>query len=90
MADLHACTVHVIVPTCTYNSVALLLQVSQEVFIDLDRFGGRLVDEVDALGKQAELEPPYLRFGCRTQKSITGSILITACMYVSIMHPCNY
>ncbi|XP_064392364.1 acyl-CoA dehydrogenase family member 11-like [Halichondria panicea] len=51
-------------------------EVSQEVFIDLDRFGGRLVDEVDALGKQAELEPPYLRpfnaWGDRVDELVTS------------------
>ena len=34
---------------------------TEEVFSDLERFGERVRDEIDDLGRQAELEPPYLR-----------------------------
>ena len=34
---------------------------TEDVFSDLERFGQRLSDEIDALGRQAELEQPYLR-----------------------------
>ena len=33
----------------------------EDVFSDLERFGQRLCDEIDDLGRQAELELPYLR-----------------------------
>lgn len=37
------------------------LQVCDEVFADLERFGDRVSGEIDTLGRQAELEPPYIR-----------------------------
>lgn len=39
----------------------LWLQVCEEVFADLERFGDRVSGEIDTLGRQAELEPPYIR-----------------------------
>ena len=33
----------------------------EDVFSDLEQFGRRLCDEIDDLGRQAELELPYLR-----------------------------
>ena len=39
----------------------LWLQVCEEVFPDLERFGDRVSGEIDTLGRQAELEPPYIR-----------------------------
>ena len=32
-----------------------------EVFRDLERFGDRVSGEIDSLGRQAELEQPYVR-----------------------------
>ena len=32
-----------------------------EVFRDLERFGERVSVEIDSLGRQAELEQPYIR-----------------------------
>ena len=34
---------------------------TEDVFSDLEQFGQRLCDEIDILGRQAELELPYLR-----------------------------
>lgn len=38
-------------------------QVRQEVFPELELFGAYIRDEIDALGRQAEQNPPYLRYG---------------------------
>ena len=50
---------------CVYERVCECalhcVQVCEEVFVDLERFGERVSGEIDALGRQAELEPPYLR-----------------------------
>ena len=58
-----ACAGGLHVPEChdVYDRMCTCIQVSEEVFCDLERFGQRLCDEVDALGRQAELEPPQLR-----------------------------
>lgn len=36
-------------------------EVCEEVFPDLERFGERISNEIESLGRQAELEPPYIR-----------------------------
>ena len=49
----------------------------EEVFPDLERFGSRLCKEIDSLGKQAEVEPPFLRvfdgWGKRVDELVTSS-----------------
>ncbi|KAM8962201.1 acyl-CoA dehydrogenase family member 11-like [Pelodytes ibericus] len=49
--------------------------VLEEVSRDLVRFGQRLVDEIDSLGRQCELNPPYLQqydaWGCRVDRIVT-------------------
>ena len=51
--------------------------VVEEVFPDLERFGSRLCEEIDYLGRQAELEPPFLRaydaWGKRVDDLVTSS-----------------
>ena len=51
--------------------------VVEEVFPDLERFGSRLCEEIDSLGRQAELEPPFLRaydaWGKRVDDLVTSS-----------------
>lgn len=43
------------------HSSSSLPQVASEVFADLELFGDRVCSEVDALGREAELNPPQLR-----------------------------
>jgi len=51
--------------------------VVEEVFPDLEGFGSRLCEEIDSLGRQAELEPPFLRtydaWGKRVDELVTSS-----------------
>ena len=39
-----------------------MLKVCEEVFGDLERFGERVSGEIEPLGRQAELEPPFIRY----------------------------
>ena len=40
------------------------VQVVEEVFPELEQFGDRLTSELDVLGRQCELQPPFLRCVC--------------------------
>eukprot|EP00731_Ephydatia_muelleri_P022897 Em0015g480a len=52
-------------------------EVRQDVFADLELFGARIRDEIEALGRQAEENPPYLRpyngWGQRIDDLVTSS-----------------
>lgn len=54
-----------------------LVQVFAEVSADLERFGTRLKDEIDSLGRECELNPPRLQhfdaWGQRVDHVITCS-----------------
>ena len=54
-----------------------LLQVCVEVFSDLERFGERVSGEIDSLGRQAELEQPYIRSLTR----LVSMIIFNRCCY---------
>ena len=62
-------------------------QVSEEVFRDLDRFGDRIVGEIDVLGRQAELELPYHEYVVLDKYNNHSSLLsvvYTMCLYTTL------
>ena len=44
--------------------IFFVVKVCTDVFNDLSSFGNRISDEIDHLGRTAELEPPTLRYQC--------------------------
>jgi hypothetical protein len=44
-----------------YLQRVMPVEVCEEVFADLERFGERVSGEIEPLGRQAELEPPSIR-----------------------------
>ena len=60
----------------SYLSRVMPSDVVEAVFPDLERFGSRLCEEIDSLGKQAELEPPFVRtysaWGKRVDELVTS------------------
>jgi hypothetical protein len=51
-------------------------EVHNEIVKDLERFGGRISDEITELGREAELNPPWVRsydgWGRRVNTLVTG------------------
>ena len=60
----------------SYLNRVMPSDVVEAVFPDLERFGSRLCKEIDHLGRQAELDPPFLRtynaWGKRVDELVTS------------------
>lgn len=60
----------------SYLNRVMPSDVVEAVFPDLERFGSRLCKEIDRLGRQAELDPPFLRtynaWGKRVDELVTS------------------
>lgn len=68
----------------------LWLQVFEEVVTDLERFGDRVSGEIDSLGRQAELEPPYIRSHYMCIYTCTCTGMEFGHYLYSLLHECEY